>query len=319
MSRLAFLFPGQAAQRPGMASAWKGTAHLGVFHAVGERLGADLVAAADDADTCAASTALAQPAIHAASLAAFDALLAAGVRPDVVAGHSLGEVTAAVAAEVLDRREGADLVVARGDAMGRACAASPGAMAAIVRLDLDVVEGLVARVPDACIANANAPGQVVVSGPPEAVDRVVALAKDAGGRALPLKVEGAFHSPAMAPAVVRVERLLRHLEPRDPAVPVVSGIDGRLRTTGDTVARALVEGILAPVRWIDVQNALVKQPVDLLVEVGPGGVLAGCAKRTVPDLPCLSVSGPDDVAAVLDAVERLDTTVVPDALLPTHA
>lgn len=300
MARIAFVFPGQAAQREGMASAWAGTPHARAFELVGERMGTDLATAADDADACGASTALAQPAIHAASMAAFDALADVGVHPDVVAGHSLGEVTAAVAAGVLDRRDGADLVVARGEAMGRACATSPGTMAAIVRLDLDTVEELVDRVPDACIANANAPGQVVVAGPPEAVDEVVALAKEHRGRGVPLKVEGAFHSAAMAPAVVRVDTLLRHLDLADPAVPVVSGIDAAPRTTRDTVARALVDGILSPVRWIDVQQALAADGVDLVVEVGPGGVLAGCAKRTIPDVPCVSVAEPADVAAVLE-------------------
>lgn len=301
--RTAFVFPGQAAQRPGMASVWADTPHRAAFDLVGERAGLDLFRAADDADACAASTALAQPAIHAASLAAFDALVAAGVRPDVVAGHSLGEVTAAVAAEAISRRDGADLVVARGEAMGRACAASPGTMAAIVRLDLEVVEQLVARVPDACVANANAPGQVVVSGPPEAVEEVGRLAAEQRGRALPLKVEGAFHSSAMAPAVVRVDTVLRHLDVRAPKVPVVSGIDGLARTTGDAVARALVDGILSPVRWLDVQYALEADEIDLLVEVGPGGVLAGCARRAVPDMSCVPVAGPDDVDAVLAALD----------------
>lgn len=301
--RTAFLFPGQAAHRPGMASAWTGTPHHGVFGQVGEGLGRDLAALADDAAACAASTAVAQPAIHAASLAALDALLAAGIRPDVVAGHSLGEVTAAVAAGVLDRADGSSLVIARGEAMGRACAASPGAMAAIVRLDLETVEQLVARVPDACVANANAPGQVVVAGPPEAVAEVGRLAAEHRGRALPLKVEGAFHSSAMAPAVVRVDTALRHVEVRDPAVTFVSGIDGLPRTSGDAVARALVDGILSPVRWIDVQHALAADEVELLVEVGPGGVLAACAKRTLPHVACVSVSAPEDVDAVLAALD----------------
>lgn len=311
MARIAFVFPGQAAQRPGMASAWAGTPQHAAFELVGERLGRNLATLADDADACAASTALAQPAIHAASMASFDALLDAGITPHLVAGHSLGEVTAAVAAGVLDRTAGADLVVTRGQAMGRACAASPGAMAAIVRLDLGVVEDLVARVPDACIANANAPGQVVVSGTPEAVDEVAAMVAEHRGRVMPLKVEGAFHSAAMAPAVVQVDTLLRHMDLDDPTVPVVSGIDGTPRRDGDGVARALVDGILSPVRWIDVQHTLAAW-ADLLIEVGPGGILAGCAKRTVPDVPCVSVAGPDDVSAALEAVEAVDR-------VPTHA
>lgn len=317
MTRVAFVFPGQAAQRPDMARTWADTPYRAAFDLVGERMGTDLATAADDDEACGASTALAQPAIHAASLAAFDALLASGIRPDVVAGHSLGEVTAAVAAGVLGRRDAADLVVARGEAMGRACAASPGTMAAIVRLDLATVEELVARVPEACVANANAPGQVVVSGPPEAVDEVVAQARERRGRGMSLQVEGAFHSPAMSPAVVRVDGILRHLDLADPQVPVVSGIDGMPRTSADGVARALVDGILAPVRWVDVQHHLAADEVDLLVEVGPGGVLTGCAKRTVKDTPCIPVASPGDVADVLGALDR-STLHVPE-WSPSHA
>ena len=229
----------------------------------------------------------------------------AGIHPDVVAGHSLGEVTAATAAGVLDRGDGARLVTARGDAMGEACAASPGTMAAILKLDLDEVAALVAEVPDAAVANNNAPGQVVVAGPPDAVDAVVEAAGAAGGRAKLLDVEGAFHSDAMAPAVDRVRAVLDDVDLHDPGPTFRSGIDGRERATGQAVADALVDGILSPVRWVDVQLALADLDVDLLVECGPGGILAGCAKRTVRDLPCVTVAGPDDVA---DLVARLDPT-----------
>lgn len=298
MATVAFLFPGQAAQRPGMASAWADDPAGAAFDRVGAASGLDLRILADDADACARSTALAQPAIYAASLAAFDALVDAGVAPDVVAGHSLGEVTAAVAAEVMDRRSGATLVAERGRAMGEACQCSPGTMAAVLRLDLDEVEAIVDRVPDAAVANNNAPGQVVVAGPPAAVDDVADLVADAGGRVRRLDVEGAFHSPAMTPAVVRVNEVLLRSDLADPATGFVSGIDGGARRTGRDVATALVDGILSPVRWVDVQHTLDGLGVDLLVECGPGGILAGCAKRTLRGTSCLTVSGPDDVDAV---------------------
>lgn len=301
MTTVAFVFPGQAAQRDGMASAWAGQPAGAVFDEVADASGLDLRTLGDDAEACAASTALAQPAIYAACLAAHDALTAAGVRPDVVAGHSLGELTAAVAAGVVDRATGARLVSERGRAMGDACKANPGTMAAILKLDLAAVEELVDDVPGAAIANNNAPGQVVVAGTPEAVDVVVARASEAGARAVLLDVEGAFHSPAMAPAVERLDGLLADSDLADPAVPLVSGVDAQARTTGSGVGRALVDGILSPVRWVDVQHALVDDHgVDLLVEVGPGRILAGCAKRTIRGTPCLAVEGPDDVAAVLD-------------------
>ncbi len=300
--RIAFVYPGQGAQRPGMATDWAGTASFEVFGQVGRRSGLDLATLADDAEACGASTALAQPAIHAASLAAHDALRDAGVQPDLVAGHSLGEVTAAVAAGVVSRDAGADLVAERGRTMGAACRANPGSMAAIVRLDLDVVARLAAE-HDVVVANNNAPGQVVVSGDPDAVARVCASAKEAGGRGMPLDVEGAFHSPAMCPAVVAVDTLLRRMDLDDPKVPVVSGIDGRERTTQGDVRRALVEGILAPVRWVDVQRRIADL-ADLVIEVGPGRILAGCARRTIPDTPMFTVAGPDDVDDVVAHLTR---------------
>jgi [acyl-carrier-protein] S-malonyltransferase len=174
-------------------------------------------------------------------------------------------------------------------------------MAAILRLDLHVVDDIVASVPDAAVANNNAPGQVVVAGSPAAVDEVCARASEAGGRTMMLDVEGAFHSPAMTPAVVRVNDVLMRADLADPSADFVSGVDGRPRASGADVATALVDGILAPVRWVDVQKTLVEDlGVDLLVECGPGGILAGCAKRTVRGTTCLTVSSPDDVAAVVD-------------------
>lgn len=307
MTTIAFLFPGQAAQRPDMAAVWGDGPAGAAFDQVAAAGVRDLRTLADDADACAASTALAQPAIMAASLAAFDALATAGIHPDVVAGHSLGEVTAATAAGVLDRSAGARLVTARGDAMGDACAASPGTMAAILKLDLDTVRALVDDVPGAAVANNNAPGQVVVAGPPDAVDAVVTAAGDAGGRAKLLDVEGAFHSEAMAPAVDRVRHVLDEVSLHDPGPTFLSGIDGRERATGREVADALVDGILSPVRWVDVQLALADRGVDLLVECGPGGILAGCAKRTVRDLDCTTVASPDDVAALATRLDPAST------------
>ncbi|MBY5164204.1 ACP S-malonyltransferase [Salsipaludibacter albus] len=283
-----------------MAAVWADDPAGDAFDQVGSAFDGDLRTLADDADACAASTALAQPAIMAASLAAFDALAAADVHPDVVAGHSLGEVTAATAAGVLDRASGARLVTERGRAMGEACAASPGTMAAVLRLDVDVVAELVDRVPDAAVANNNAPGQVVVAGPPPAVQQVVELAEEAGGRVRMLDVEGAFHSAAMAPAVAPVRDVLEAADLHDPGPTFLSGLDGGERSRGRDVADSLVEGILAPVRWVDVQHALVAHDVDLLVECGPGGILAGCAKRTIRDVTCLGVASPADVTAVVE-------------------
>jgi [acyl-carrier-protein] S-malonyltransferase len=297
--RVAFVFPGQGSYRPGVLAEWSDHPAAAVLDEVAARAGTDPRRLDTDPDT-GKRTADAQPAILATSLVAWRALLDAGVRPDVVAGHSLGEVTAAVAAGALEVGDGAALVAARGRAMGEACAATPGGMAALVKLAPDAVEVLVAEDPELVVANDNAPGQVVVAGTPAAIERIRGRARDAGGRALPLDVEGAFHSPAMASAVAAVAATLEDLELRDPAVPLVTGTVVEPLRSGAAIGRALVDGILAPVRWREVQQRLVDLGVEQVVEVGPGGVLAGLARRAAPELRVHTVTAPADVAAVAD-------------------
>ncbi|MTV27057.1 ACP S-malonyltransferase [Nitriliruptoraceae bacterium ZYF776] len=308
--RTAWMFPGQGSLRPGCvraaeavadgAGAAEGRAAAAAartLDAIGEAVGRDLRALGDDRDA-GARTADAQPTIFAASLAAAAALHELGAAPDVVAGHSLGECTAAVAAGAWPLDDGARLVAARGEAMGRACAATPGAMAAVVKLAAAAVEELTSRHPEVVVANDNAPGQVVVAGPPDAIAEVRGTARELGGRAVPLEVEGAFHSPAMAPARDELAAALADLRPDAPSVPLLTGTSVTVLDDASAVADALVEGVLAPVRWREVQEALAADGVTHLVEVGPGGVLAGLAKRTVPDLEVVTVATPADAVAV---------------------
>lgn len=303
--RIAFVFPGQGSHRAGAVSAWTGHPAFEVLADLRDGVGRDLVELSDD-PTTGSRTADAQPAIMAASVVAWRALTDAGVTPDVVAGHSLGEVTAAVASGALSIRDGAAFVDVRGAAMGEACAVNPGTMAAVVKLDPDAVSALVEGVEGLVVANDNAPGQVVVAGPPQAVEQVRDAAREAGGRALPLDVEGAFHSPAMAPAVQRTAQALDGLVLHDPQVPLVSGTTASPLERGLDIAQALVAGILSPVRWREVQLRLAELGVSDIVEVGPGGVLAGLAKRTVPDLTVHTVAAPDDLAPVVDALVGAD-------------
>lgn len=305
--RIAAVFPGQGSHRAGVLDAWlqapgHGTvAAKAVVDRVSEAIGRDVAALASD-PSAGGRTADAQPAIFAASMVAWHALVDAGLTADVVAGHSLGEYSATVAAGALSVDDGAMLVAARGTAMAEACAINPGTMAAIVKLDPMIVEQLVAAVDGVVIANDNAAGQVVVAGPPDAVATVREQAREAGGRGLALDVEGAFHSPAMQPAVDRVASVLERLPVLDPRVPVITGTSGEVLLSGDDVAAALLAGILAPVRWRIVQAKLADLGVTEIVEVGPGGVLAGLAKRALPDARVHRVEAPDDVAAVVAAL-----------------
>ncbi len=299
--RIAAVFPGQGSHRAGALDAWAGHPALEVLEEVERGVGRDVLALTRD-ESAGGRTADAQPAIFAVSMVAWRALEATGVQLDVVAGHSLGEYTAATAAGCLDVVDGAAVVSARGTAMGRACAEHPGTMAALVKLEPDAVEALVARIDGLVVANDNAPGQVVVAGPPDAVDRVRELAREVGGRAIPLDVEGAFHSAAMASAVEPVARALAAAETRDPAVPIVCGSTGAAVETAEGVVAALVDGILSPVRWRDVQATLRARGVTDLVEVGPGGVLAGLARRALPDVTVHTVQTPDDLDTVAHAL-----------------
>jgi [acyl-carrier-protein] S-malonyltransferase len=299
--RVAFVFPGQGSYRPGFLTGWGGHPASRILDEITDRIGRDPRSLDLDPST-GERTADAQPAILAGSLVAWQALTDAGVRAEVVAGHSLGEVTAAIASGALGLGDGAALVAERGRAMGAACAATPGAMAALVKLSPDAVEVLIDEDPDLVMANDNAPGQVVVAGTPGAIERIRGRAREAGGRALPLQVEGAFHSPAMAAAVERVAAASTHLLLEDPTVPLVSGTSAEPLRTGAAIRQALVDGILAPVRWREVQRRLGELGVEELVEVGPGGVLAGLARRAAPEMRVHTVASPSDVDAVADVL-----------------
>lgn len=302
----AFVFPGQGSHRAGALTAWDGHPAAAILEAVADGLGRDVRALSDDPAT-GGRTADAQPAIMAASLVAWRGLVDAGVRADVVAGHSLGEYTATIAAGALSVVDGTRVVATRGRAMGEACAASPGTMAAVIKLHPDAVEVLVDGIEGLVVANDNAPGQVVVAGDLDAVAAVRERAKDAGGRALPLDVEGAFHSPAMASAVDAVRAVLAEVDLRDPELAVVSGATAREAERASQLADGLVAGMLSPVRWREVQLRLAERGVTHLVEVGPGGVLAGLARRTVPDLQTHTVATPDDLEAVVAALAEVAT------------
>jgi [acyl-carrier-protein] S-malonyltransferase len=306
--RIAFVFPGQTSYRPGALKPWHGHPATAVLDEVRRGSGRDVTALPDD-PTTATPTTDAQSAVLATSLVAWRALVAAGVHPAVVAGHSLGEVTAAVAAGVLSVRDGAALVAARGAAMAAACERRAGAMWVVLRLGRDAVEVIVDGIDDAAIANDDAPGQVVVAGPPHAFAQLREVVRFAGGRVVPLTAEGAFHSPAMSGATPQLAATLARLRVRDPRMPVVSASTATPLRTGADVAEALVAGLDAPVRWREVQARLVALGVTDLVEVGPGGVLAGLADRSVPDLRTHTMAAPDDLATVLERLVPLRIAV----------
>ncbi len=304
---LAFIFPGQGSQRQGMGQPWLGHASWSVVDKASESLGADLAHLLLDADADElVATDNAQLATYVTSLVALDALARAGVVPSACAGHSLGEYSALTAAGSLSLADGLALVQARGQAMQRAAEGRPGTMAAVLGLDDDVVE-------EACreaggevwVANLNAPGQVVISGAPDAVAVAGKAARVRGARrVLPLAVSGAFHTPFMAAAGEALDEALEAAALAAPNVAVVANADATPHHQAGVWAGLLHTQLCSPVRWRQSVERLAEDGATTLVEVGPGGVLCGLARRTRPDIPAVSVSTPEEVERLAEAVPQ---------------
>ena len=241
-------------------------------------------------------TEIQQPALVTASLACLRAVEASGLRPDAVVGHSVGEYSALAACGALSPSEAVALVSVRGRATAAAAAEHPGAMAAVLGLEDAVIEELCAEVADVWPANYNCPGQIVVSGSDEAVDRLIALATERGARrAIKLAVTGAFHSPLVGSAAEALSNALADLEPREPEVPFMSTVTARFEGRG-ALPGLLVEQLTAPVRFTQAVAALVDDGVSLFVEVGPGQVLSGLVRRCDRSVTTVSVGDPDSLA-----------------------
>jgi [acyl-carrier-protein] S-malonyltransferase len=258
-------------------------------------------------------TYIAQPAIFAVSVAALRALRNAGIRPAFVAGHSLGELSALVAARALSFEAGLTLVARRAEAMQRAADDRPGSMSSVLGLSVEGVEMAVAAARDGdvlAIANDNAPGNVVVSGEWPALERLPSAAKELGAkRVVPLSVGGAFHSPLMAPAADIFRSSLSAAPLRDPAIPVVSNATAEPVTSAEDLRELLARQLTGPVRWTESVRRLADLGVDTFIEVGPGTVLSGLIKRTVQGIRVLSAGDAKGVAEVVEALrERGDGT-----------
>jgi [acyl-carrier-protein] S-malonyltransferase len=249
-----------------------------------------------DADTLKA-TRNAQLAAFGLSLVILDAARAAGLgdhATNAVAGHSLGEYTALVAAGVLTPEEGAGLVVARGDAMQAAADRAPGTMAAVLGLDPEQVAEACSSVEGAWPANDNAPGQVVIAGTVTGVEAAGEAAKALGAkRVMPLAVGGAFHSPLMAPAQARLDAALAGAGFKPAAGEVVANVDAQPHTEGWSAL--LSAQLVSPVRWRESLLTLASLGVTHFVELGPGSELSGMVKRTVEGASRANVATPDDL------------------------
>lgn len=295
---IVLLAPGQGSQTPGMLRPWLDLPGAGpALAAWSEAAGLDLRHLGTEADADAIrDTAVAQPLLTAAALLSAQAL---DLVPDVVCGHSIGELAALAVAGVLDATTAVRLAAERGRAMALAAAAAPTGMAAV--LGGDAAEVLAAAAVHGLeVATVNVAGQVVLGGPVPALD-ALAAAPPAGARVRRLETAGAFHTRAMAPAVPRLAELVAATPAGAPACAVVANADGAVVTDGRALLDRLVGQLTGPVRFdLCLQTIAGLQPTKV-VELAPGGTLAAVAKRALPGVPVLALKSPSDLPVVVSA------------------
>jgi [acyl-carrier-protein] S-malonyltransferase len=298
--------PGQGSQTPGFLDPWLAEPAFrdqltGISHAVG----IDLVAhgTVSDADTIR-DTAVAQPLIVSAGLLTLSALFADGRRDRVagIAGHSVGELTAAAGAGVLSETDAVAFVRERGTAMAKAAAEASTGMSAVIGAD---ETELLARLDELGLspANFNGGGQIVVAG---ARDALAQLAENppARARVIPLQVAGAFHTRYMAPAVPALEAFAATLAAADPTLPLWTNKDGSRVTSGTAFVDLLVGQVSSPVRWDLCMESFLAAGVTGIVEVAPAGALVGLAKRGLKGIPSVAVKTPDDLPAAFELIDQ---------------
>jgi [acyl-carrier-protein] S-malonyltransferase len=305
--KLAFVFPGQGSQSVGMMQGWDERSEVRfTFSEASDALGQDLwVLVTNGPAELLNQTINTQPAMLAADIAVWRVWRAVGgVPPVLLAGHSLGEYAALVAAGALGFSDAIKLVRFRAEAMQAAVPEGVGAMAAILGLDDDMVRAVCAEAAAGEVVeavNLNSPGQVVIAGNKAAVERAMALAKEKGAkRALPLPVSVPSHSTLMMPAA---EKLLAHLQTitiKEPSIPVLHNTDVLSHTEPDAIRAALAKQLHTPVRWVETVRALKAAGMETVIECGPGKVLAGLGKRIDDSLPALPLVDEASLQAALD-------------------
>ena len=294
---IAWVFPGQGSQKVGMADQLLSVSGANErFSLASDLLGRDLLAicrgdsGGGDGPDDLNDTRNTQPALFVVESLLVDSLLKQGREASVVAGHSLGELVALYAAGVFDLETGLKLMKTRSELMA---AAGGGAMTAVIGFDRDQLNELVSRIDGVSIANDNSEAQVVISGRPDAVAQVGEQLKCK--RAIPLTVSGAFHSPFMAEAAEQFAATLDGVSFRDARIPVLSNSEPSATTSADSLKQRLKQQMTTGVRWRETMASMTGTGIDTLVEIGPGNVLSGLAKRSMTGVTTAQITGAADL------------------------
>ncbi len=309
MTKIAFIFPGQGSQQVGMGAELAGvTGSSETFYeaadaALGFALSKLMLEGPQEELTL---TYNAQPALLTTGVMIAKQLMEQGIKPDYTAGHSLGEYSAFVTSEVITFEDAVQIVHKRGLYMDEAVPAGEGAMAAILGMEsaalAQVCEEVSASGLTVQLANLNCPGQIVISGTKEGVEKAGALAKERGAkRAIPLTVSGPFHSSLMQPAAQKLAAAIEEVEMKEPAIPVVSNVTSVLLEEVAEIKKEMIDQVSSPVQWEQNVKTLLELGVDIFIECGPGKVLSGLVKKIDRKATVYSVYDEATLAQVVEA------------------
>jgi [acyl-carrier-protein] S-malonyltransferase len=312
LGKIAFVFPGQGSQAVGMGKdlAEKYPEVMGYFQKADDKLQfplSSLIFSGPKEELT--QTFNTQPALLTTSIAILKHFEKSGVTADYVAGHSLGEYTALVAAGVLEFGDGVYTVRKRGEFMERAVPNGEGSMAAVLGLDRDKLAAVTQEVTDSgqvvSLANLNCQGQIVISGTRQGVELAGGKAKEAGAkRVLPLEVSGPFHSPLMKAAAGQLREVLDEIKMSDASIPVVANVNAEPVTSASEIKDKLIQQLYSPVLWEDSVQKMIDLGVDTFIEIGPGKVLSGLIKKINKTVKTYSVSDEETALSVIDALKE---------------